>query len=383
MKYDSAYFDATLDRRNTNSVKWDKYGERDVLPLWVADMDFAIAPEIHAAMLQRLEHPIMGYTHASQNLVSGLQSHLKEEFSWDIEEEWITWIPGVVAGLAACVRAYVADNSEIITNPPIYHHFFQVHDQLKHKLVEVPLRVDGKRWTYDIEAMRKSVTENTSLIMLCSPHNPTGTVFTANELQEICAIADSVGAVVASDEIHCGLVLNESTPHTPTALATANKESVVTLMSASKTFNLAGVNCSYAIISNQALREKFKAACVEVIPPVSTLSYTAAEAALHSGHLWRRGLLDYLRANYAYLEEQFGKIDGMELQSLDATYLAWIDATKLGLNDTTGFFENHGLGFSSGEQFHQPQFLRFNFACPRSTLEQAMGRLHAALATLD
>ncbi len=382
MNYDSSYFDKVLDRRHTNSIKWDKYGERDVLPLWVADMDFPIADEIRNAMLERLEHPVMGYTHASENLFCGLRLHLKEEFCWNIEKEWIIWIPGVVAGLAACVRAYARQGSEIITNPPIYHHFFQVHDQARHKLVEVPLRVEGKRWTYDIEAMRKAVNENTSLIMLCSPHNPTGTVFTPAELREICAIADSVGAVVASDEIHCGLVLNGATPHKPTALAAANSESVVTLMSASKTFNLAGVNCSYGIIANPELRQKFQAACAEVIPPVSTLSYTAAEAAFASGRPWRQGLLDYLRGNYAYLVEEFAKIDGMELQSLDATYLAWIDASKLGLNDTSGFFESHGLGFSSGEQFRQPQHLRLNFACPRSTLELAISRVHAALATL-
>lgn len=382
MNYDSSHFDIAHDRHHTNSLKWDKY-DADVLPLWVADMDFAMAPEIREAMLKRLEHPILGYTRASPELIAGLQSHLKEEYSWDIDEQWITWLPGVVAGLAACVRAYAGEGSEIITNPPIYHHFFQVHDHAKHKLVEVPLRVDGTRWTYDIEAMRKAVNKNTSLIMLCSPHNPTGTVFTADELKEICAIADSVGAVVASDEIHCGLVLNPETPHVPTAVASACPDSVVTLMSASKTFNLAGVNCSYAITPNLALREKFNAACAEVIPPVSTLSYTAAEAAFSSGQHWRNGLLDYLRGNYAYLQQEFAKIEGMELQSLDATYLAWIDATKLGLNDTSGFFESHGLGFSSGEQFGQPQFLRLNFACPRSTLEQAVERVHAALASLD
>lgn len=382
MNYDSYDFDTLYNRRDTQSLKWDRYGERDVLPLWVADMDFAMAPEIRDAMLQRLEHPILGYTRASEGLVSALQSHLVEEFGWKIDPAWIVWIPGVVPGLSACVRAYAPAQSRIITNPPIYHHFFQVHDTENHTLVEVPLRVEGKRWTYDMDAMRKAVTQDTSLLMLCSPHNPTGTVFTRDELADICAIADSVGAVVASDEIHCGLVLNERTPHIPTAMAVENNSSIVTLMSASKTFNLAGVNCSYAIIPDQQVREKFESACAEVMPGVATLAYTAAEAAFTSGGVWRRGLQDYLRGNYAYLEQEFATIEGMELQALDATYLAWIDATRLGLNDTCGFFENHGLGFSSGEQFGQPQYLRFNFACPRATLEEALGRLRTALATL-
>ena len=178
-------------------------------------------------------------------------------------------------------------------------------------------------------------------------------------------------------------MLNQKTPHLPTAVAVENNRSIITLMSASKTFNLAGVNCSYAIIPDQQLREKFAAACAEVMPGVATLAFTAAEAAFTSGARWRRELHDYLRGNYAYLEREFAGIEGMELQSLDATYLAWIDASKLGLNDTCAFFENHGLGFSSGEQFGQPQFLRFNFACPRATLEDAMHRLRTALASLE
>ena len=382
MNYDSYDFDTVHDRRNTQSVKWDRYGDRDVLPLWVADMDFAIAPEILDALHKRIEHPIFGYTKASADLASLLQSHLIEEFNWETDPEWIVWVPGVVPALSACVRAYAPEQSQIITNPPIYHHFFQVHDKQKHTLVQVPLRTENRRWTYDLDAMRNAVNKDTSLIMLCSPHNPTGTVFTRDELQEIVAIADSVGAVVASDEIHCGLVLNEKTPHIPTALAAENNKSIVTLMSASKTFNLAGLNCSYAIIPDEKLREKFQESVAEVMPIVATLAYTATEAAFRSGAGWRRELLEYLRGSFAYLEQEFAKIEGMELQALDATYLAWIDATGLGLNDTAGFFENHSLGFSSGEGFGQSQYLRFNFACPRATLEQAMQRLHSAVATL-
>lgn len=380
MTYD---FDKLHNRRQTSSIKWDKYGDKEVLPLWVADMDFAIAPEIIGAMQDRLEHPILGYTRPSEELVSGLQKHLKEEYLWDIEPDWIVWLPGVVSALAASVRAYATAGTEIITNPPIYHHFFQVHDASQNKLVQVPLTVKNKRWTYDLEAMRKACNEDTSMLMLCSPHNPTGTVFSREELQEITQIANSVGAVVVSDEIHCGLVLNEQTPHIPTAVAAADGgASVVTLMSSSKTFNLAGANCSYAIIQDEALRDQYRAACVEVMPFVGTLAYTAAEAAFKDGGKWRAALLDYLRGNHAYLSDELAGIKGLHLQQLDATYLAWIDATELGLNDTTGFFEGHGLGFSSGEQFGQPQFLRMNFACPRVTLEDAVGRIKKAVATL-
>jgi len=380
MNYD---FDAVYDRRNTGSIKWDKYQGQDVIPLWVADMDFAIAPEIQQALSDRLKHPVFGYTKASDVLYDNLLVHLHNSYSWEVQRDWIVWIPGVVPAMAAAIRAYVPDGTDIITNPPIYHHFFQVHNPEKHKLVKVPLIVKDGRWTYDLDAMSKAACSDTSAFLLCSPHNPTGTLFTSSELAQVCEIAASCQAVVVSDEIHCDLVLSEQNSHIPTAIAAGQySKSVVTLMSASKTYNLAGLNCSYAIIENEQLREKFIKACEEVVPLVGSLAYAATEAALGQAEPWRRQLLDYLRDNFKYLQQSFSAIDGMELQPLEATYLAWIDASNLGLNDTCGFFEQHGVGFSSGEQFGQPHYLRLNFACPRATLEEAVNRIQKAVTAL-
>lgn len=376
-------FDRIWDRRNTSSIKWDKFAD-DVLPLWVADMEFAVAPAITDALAERIKHPVFGYTAASERLHELVVEHLQRLYGWEIEPDWIVWNPGVVAALAACVRAYATEGSSILTNPPIYHHFYQVHNPDKHRLIKVPLVKQQKRWTYDQAAIRNKVDSETSMFMLCSPHNPTGTLFSDTELQEICATAKDNGAIVISDEIHCGLVLSQNKRHVPTALAAADySDSIVTLMSASKTFNLAGLNCSYAIISNPELRLKFTDACAEVIPFVGTLAYTATEAALLHAEPWRQNLLQYLRENYDYLKNEMSSIDGLELQDLEATYLAWIDATALGLNDTAGFFEQNGLGFSAGEQFEQPHHLRLNFACQRSMLEDAVSRIKSALATLD
>ena len=200
MNYD---FDVVYDRRDTGSIKWDKYVDQDVIPLWVADMDFAIAPEIQQALTDRLQHPVFGYTHATDKLYDNLLAHLQSVYQWKVERDWIVWIPGVVPAMAAAVRAYVPDGSDIITNPPIYHHFFQVHDPEKHRLVKVPLVVKDGRWTYDLDAMAKAATQQTSIFMLCSPHNPTGTLFTSSELEEVCKIAASCNAVIVSDEIHC------------------------------------------------------------------------------------------------------------------------------------------------------------------------------------
>ena len=229
MKYD---FDTLISRNDTGSLKWDKYGDRDVIPVWVADMDFPLAPEIQQALTDRLQHPVFGYTRASARLYDVLIQHISSVYGWSIEKEWINWIPGVVSGLAASTRAYASPGSEIIVNPPIYHHFFQVHDESRNKLVKVPLCVREGRWTYDLEAMKQSIGPDTSLILLCSPHNPTGTVFTQQELDSVCELAAEVDAVVVSDEIHCGLVLDSNTPHVPTVLASPqNQDRIVTLLS--------------------------------------------------------------------------------------------------------------------------------------------------------
>jgi len=380
MTYD---FDTLLDRRNSNSIKWDKYGDQDVLPLWVADMDFAIAPEIQQALSDRLKHPVFGYTSASDALYDALIDHLERDYNWKVSRDWIVWMPGVVAGLSACVRAFVPDGGSVMTNPPIYHHFYQVHNPEKHNIKKVPLVCSEGRWTYDLKAMEVLANEKIDLFMLCSPHNPTGTLFKESELRRVCEIAQSCGAVVVSDEIHCGLVLPGQCSHVPTAIAADSYvDNIVTLMSASKTFNLAGLNCSYAIIPNAELRQTYVSACVEAIPFVGTLAYTATEAAFTSAESWRQELLNYLLGNYRYLQDEFATINGMELQTLEATYLAWIDASDLSLNDTTGFFEQHGVGLSSGEQFGQPQFLRLNFACPRSILVEAVERIRKARALI-
>lgn len=377
MQYD---FDQSLSRKDTSSVKWDKYRNTDILPFWVADMDFAIAPEIQEALADRLAHPIFGYTRASDELVDALTAHLQQIYGWSIQPDWLVWMPGVVPALSASCRAYLEPGDQALIHTPIYHHFYQVHNEQQNELLQVPLHKVGDRWTFDFDAMSALMTPATRLIMLCSPHNPTGTVFTATELDNLMSIAAEYNAVVVSDEIHCGLVLNPDTPHVPTALASPeHADSVVTLMSQSKTFNLAGMNCSFAIISNPELRKRFEAAKVEVVPGVGTLSYTSAQAAFAKGEPWRQALLGYLRENYALLKAEIETMPGLQLQRCDATYLAWIDATDLGLDHVADFLEQHGVGLSSGEQFGQPGFIRLNFACPRSMLKEGIARIRLAL----
>ena len=379
MKYD---FDNVLSRKGTDSLKWDKYRNTDILPFWVADMDFAVAPEIVDALKARMDHPIFGYTSASDELVDVFINHVDQLFNWKIQPDWIHWMPGVVAGLAASCKAYLSPGDEVMVNPPIYHHFFQAHDASSTTLVQVPLHKIDDRWTWDLAAMEASITPRTRLLLLCSPHNPTGTVFTKDELTAICELASKNNIIIVSDEIHNGLVLNENTPHHPTASVSDYSDSIVTLMSQSKTWNLAGMNCSCAIIENAELRRKFIDACAELVPMVSTMAYVSGQAAFAHGEPWRLALLDYLRSNYSLLTERIDAIEGLSLERCDATYLAWIDGSDLSVDSVQQLFEKYGVGLSAGEQFGLSGYVRLNFACPRSVLEEGLDRIERAVQSL-
>ena len=377
-------FDAAIPRAGTASLKWDRYAGRDVLPFWVADMDFAVAAPVREALAARLAHPIYGYTVAPESLVEAVLAHLAGEYDWRVEPDWLVWLPGVVPGLAASCRAFCGDGDELVVHTPIYHHFFDAHVDDRHRLVRVPLGVepDGRR-TWDLEATRAACTDRTRLLMLCSPHNPTGTVFREDELRGVAELAVERDLVLVSDEIHCDLVIDPGARHRPTAAARPEVAArTVTLMSASKTWNLAGLNCSFAVIPDERLRARFLAACRSIVSPVPPFAYVATEAAYRDGGPWRRALLDYLAGNFALIGERLSGVDGLDLQPLQATYLAWIDATALGLDDAQGFFESEGVGLSSGEQFGEPGHLRLNFACPRRTLEAGLERMRAAVLKL-
>lgn len=379
-----ADFDAFVSRRDTSSLKWDRYKGTDILPFWVADMDFPVAEPILQALQARLEHPMFGYGVAPDSLVSAVLEHLGREFDWRVEPDWVVWLPGVVTGLAVSCRAFCDDGDQIIMNPPIYHHFFHVHEADRQTLVRVPLRreQDGRR-TWDIEAMRAACTDRTRLLLLCSPHNPVGTVFRQDELDAVAKLAMERDLIVVSDEIHCDLVIDPAARHLPTARACPDIAArTVTLMSGSKAWNLAGLNCSFAIIEHASLRDAFRAACRSIVPPVPPLAYTATEAAYRHGGPWRSAALDYLVGNFRLIEDAFAQVPGVVVEPIQATYLAWMDVRGLGLDNAHAFFESAGVGLSAGEQFGEPGYLRMNFACPREMLREGLSRMLAAIEKL-
>ena len=380
---DKSVFDQWDSRQQTNSMKWDRYADKEVIPMWVADMDFRMAEPIQKALESRLQHPFYGYTLPPDSLREAIVNHLKTEHDWRIEADWLVFIPGVVTGMAVCCRTFCEDNDEIMVNPPIYHHFYNSHDDKRQTLLKVPLHKQDNRWTYDLQSMRANCTDKTSMILMCSPQNPTGTVFTREELRAVGELCEEHNMTIVSDEIHCDLVIDGKAKHVPTALACPEQsDRIITLMSASKTWNLAGLNTSFAIIPNAERRQQFQQACVSVVPMVSPLALTASEAAIVEGGPWRHALLQYLNENYERIRIAVDNMPGLKLEPLQATYLAWIDATELGLENTQAYFEEHGVGLSSGEQFGQSQFLRLNFACPQAMLDESLDRMRKAVALL-
>lgn len=379
MNYD---FDTVLDRSNTDSIKWEKYAGTDIIPLWVADMDFAMPPPVHEALMERMAHPSLGYTVAGAGVVEATVEHLQRSYGWSIDPEWLVWLPGVVPGLSNACRAYGEQGDQMITSSPIYYHFLGIAEPAGLELVDVPLNEVDNHWSYNLEALEQAAADpRAKILMLCSPHNPVGRLFSAEELQAVVDIARRHDLVVVSDEIHDGIVLDEDKQFIPTAVACPDdSHRIVTLMSPSKTFNLAGNNCSYAVIPDPELRKQFCHHAKGAVPLATPLSLIALEASYRHCGEWREQLLNYLRTNRDLLQATVDKLPGLRMPPLEATYLAWVDISSLRLNDAPTWFEQQaGLGLSPGEPFGNADYVRINLACSRITLQEAFERFERAV----
>jgi cystathionine beta-lyase len=373
-------FDTVIDRNGTASVKWDKYAGQDIIPLWVADMDFRSPPAVIEALHERVSHGIFGYTSSPPELGAAVAASLAAEYRWEAEAEWLVWLPGLVTGLNVAALAVGNEGDEVISFVPVYPPFMSAPRLNGRSLVKVPLRLSTGRWEPDFAALAAAITPRTRLILLCSPHNPVGRVWTAEELTRIAELAEQHDLVICSDEIHAGLVLDEDKSHIPIAtLSAATARRTITLQAPSKTFNIPGLGCSFAVIADRGLRRAFHQAMGRIVPHVNTLGYTAALAAYRHGEEWRRELIAYLRANRDLLEAEVATMPGLAMTHVEATYLAWIDARPAGIERPGRFFEEAGVGLSDGAEFDLPGFVRLNFGCPRSLLAEALRRMRAAL----
>lgn len=378
MTYD---FDELIDRTNTDSFKWDRYKDRDIIPLWVADMDFKAAPPILKALEEVTKHGVIGYSHEPDELTDVIVKRLDERHSWKIEKNWIVYLPGLVPGLTLSCMVVGNEGDEIITTVPVYGPFMKAPEAAKKKLVKVQMKLENNRWTLDFDAIRAAITPRTRMFMLCNPYNPAGTVFTKEELQTLSDICTEHNIVICADEIHCDLILDESKKHI--SIASLSKEvenQTITLLSPSKTFNIAGLGGSFAVIPNDEIRAKFAQLKYIVEPMPSAYAYQAALAAYRDCNEWHEQLLAYLRKNHDYVLQEINHFKGFSMQPLEATYLAWIDTRESDIENISEILENAGVGISDGGFFFDGKgFIRLNFGTQMRRLEAAVWRMRKVL----
>ncbi|MGD9286366.1 MAG: PatB family C-S lyase [Desulfobacterales bacterium] len=385
MKHSNRFdFDTPVDRRGTASLKWERYGSHDIIPMWVADMDFKSPPEVIEAIQKRAAHGVFGYTLPPEELNRLIVLMLKKTYAWTVAPEWLVWLPGLVTGLNVACRAVGEDDDDVLTAVPIYPPFLTAPRFSRRNLIKVPMKEDAGCWQFDFDRLEQMITPNSRLFILCNPHNPVGRVFSRTELAELAAICNKYEIVICSDEIHCGLILNEDKVHIPLATLDAEiADRTITLMAPSKTYNIPGLGCAFAVISNKKLREQFKKAMAGIVPMPNALGYAATMAAFSECADWHEALLNYLRVNRETVTRAIQQMPLISMTPAEATYLAWIDMRSSGLENPVKFFEDAGVGLQDGIEFAGPGFARMNFGCPRRLLKKALNRMKTAMNNLS
>ncbi|RBL68657.1 putative C-S lyase [Pseudomonas sp. MWU13-2625] len=375
-------FDQVFDRHNTGSTKWSRY-PADVLPMWVADMDFAAPPVIIEALQQRLLHPLVGYSVAQDNLREAIVADLWNKFAWRVKPQELIFLPGVESGFNMALKALVQPQQNVVVQVPNYPPLRHApgHWGLNKVELEFVAQADGTYAT-PLETLRESLNGGGALL-LSNPHNPIGKVFAREELQAVADICAAQDAWIISDEIHAELCF-DGRVHVPTAsLSPEIAKRTITLMSASKAYNIAGLKTSFMIIQDAALRERVNHARCGMVDSVNPLGMEATRIAYSEGAPWLAELKTYLQANRDWLVDAVrSRLPGVTINVPQGTYLAWLDCSALELGNPQQFFlEQAKVGLSAGVDFgdqHQ-QFVRLNFGCPRSLLEEGISRMERAL----
>jgi len=389
-------FDTIIDRRSTNSIKWTQYAE-EVLPLWVADMDFLTPQPILDALQAALEHGVLGYEIPSRSLFESVAARMDGLYSWKIDPDMVVAVPGVVSGFNAAARAVCAPGEGVLMQPPVYFPFLAVHEnqRLTRQFAPLVMGTDGSILRYEIdfdafEAAMGADDAPTRMFLFCNPHNPTGNVFTREQLSCLAEICLRHDVVICSDEIHSELLLG-GTQHIPLAtLAPEIADRNITLIAPSKTFNTAGLFCGFAIIPNSKLRERYQKTVGWMTLHVNSLGQIAAQTAF-SGACddWLEEVLVYLTANRDFVAKYMQEnIPDIRLTAPDATYMSWLDCNPLLESGRISgspfeFFLNEAkVALNDGSQFGPggEGFVRLNFACPRGMLEEALERIRDSLS---
>ncbi len=379
-------FDQPPLRCGTDSLKWQRYGS--ALPLWVADMDFTAPQAVLDALHERVAHGVFGYGAPPDDLTTTLIERLADLYSWQVDPEQIVYLPGLVCGLNVVCQAVGSPGDEVLVQTPVYPPFLTAPGNQDRRLLTTELSTehrDGQLYyRFDDARIAAEIGSRTQLFILCHPHNPIGREFDLEELKRLANLCEHFDLVVCSDEIHCDLLLNGQR-HIPFAtLSPEIAQRCITLMAPSKTFNIAGLGASFAIIQNPALRRRFKQAMQGIVPDVNILALQATLAAYRHGGDWLRELLPYLAANRDYLVDYIARqLPGVLTTAPDATYLAWLDCRNAGIpgNPHEFFLKQAGVALNDGAAFGPggTGFVRLNFGCSRAMLTEGLERMRQAL----
>lgn len=379
----SVDFDQVLQRQHGDSMKWRRYQDQDVVPMWVADMDFAAPQVVVDALQQRVAEGVYGYGQVPEGLAEALCHWYNRRYGWPIEPSWLVWLPGLVSGLHAVAKVFGEPGGGVMTHSPVYPPFLKVAERSDQQLIAVPMLEDNGegQWQLDFAAMEQSITPETRLFMFCNPHNPTGRVFRREELEQVAEFCLKHDLLICSDEIHCDLVLEPELQHISIASMSEDiAQRSITLLAPSKTFNIAGLACSVAVIPNAKLRRQFNLQMMGLMPHVNILGYVAAQAAYEGGESWLEQLLDYLGENRQRLSNWLTQYPKLKMSLPEATFLGWIDFRAYGQDyPARWLLKEAGVALSEGADFGLPGFARINFGCPKAQLEQALTRIDRVL----
>jgi cysteine-S-conjugate beta-lyase len=398
MKYD---FDRVISRQNTNCAKWDAvkmiFGSDEVIPMWVADMDFPAAQPIVEALKRRAEHPFYGYTQAGKGLLEAITNRMMRKYDWKIDPEWIAFTPGVIPALNVALRALTHPGDEVILQEPVYYPFFSTVKGSGCQIVTNQLKFLRGRYEMDFKDLENKfktrpgmhdASSRIKAVIVCNPQNPVGRLWGKSDLLKLGEIVIKNDAIVISDEIHCELLF-KGYKHTPFAsLSKEFEQNSIVCMAPSKTFNLAGLGASSIIIPNKKLRAKFNEARAGMVHQPNLFGLAAMEAAYRYGDEWLEQLLDYLQGNLDFMLDYFTKkIPKIKVVKPQGTYLVWLDCRALKLDDKAlrdFMVKKARVGFDDGFMFGAggSGFQRMNIACPRSILKEALQRIEKAVKAL-
>lgn len=380
-------FDQLIERRHTDSAKWNYFAE-DVLPMWVADMDFRSPEPVVQALRRRVEHGVFGYGWPTEEEREVICERMARLYDWEVTPDQVLFLPGVVSSLNAACRAVGKPGDGILVQTPVYYPFLSApgNYEMTVDIAELPLTCQGDTLYYEIDydVFEAAITPRTRMFLLCSPHNPTGRSYTREELTRLAEICVRHNLIICSDEIHCDLMM-DGNAHLPTAAIDPEiSERCITLMAPSKTFNIPGLGLNFAIVQNPNLMTHFKQATAGIVPHVRLMGVVAAMAAYTKGGEWLDALLKYLTSNRDFLVDYVAEhLPGIRTTIPEATYLAWLDCREGGIegNPFDFFLEKARVGLNEGGQFGPggEGFVRLNYGCPRFTLMEGLERMRKAL----